>query len=139
MRSTTPEDVTICEAYLAYQHSANMDDFWRTLWHNGGISRESLRNMTHPITAEPLYLPHIIPSMQHYLWILKTTHSGADLDVTFTMARGFMDDELAWMIGDILANRHEWWVPGKIVEARKRLKHYWKVRHRRVRGELVAS
>lgn len=31
------------------------------------------------------------------------------------------------MIFDILANRNEWWVPGKIVEARHRLKQYWKV------------
>lgn len=26
--------------------------------------------------ATPLHLPHLIGPMQHYLWILKTTHSG---------------------------------------------------------------
>ena len=30
---------------------------------------------------------------------------------------------------DILGHRNEWWVPGKIVEARQRLAQYWKVRH----------
>ncbi len=28
---------------------------------------------------------------------------------------------------DILGHRNEWWVPGKIAEARQRLAHYWKV------------
>lgn len=28
----------------------------------------------------------------------------------------------------MLANRNEWWVPGKIVEVRHRLKGYWQVR-----------
>lgn len=27
---------------------------------------------------------------------------------------------------DMLSNRNEWWVPGKIVELRERLSHYWK-------------
>lgn len=26
--NTTPEDVSICEAYLAFLESGNMDDFW---------------------------------------------------------------------------------------------------------------
>lgn len=26
-----------------------------------------------------MHLPHLIPAMKHYLWILKTCHSGADM------------------------------------------------------------
>jgi len=37
-----------------------------------------------------------------------------------------MDDDLRWVISDVLANRHEWWVPGKIVDARGRLAQYWR-------------
>ena len=51
--------------------------------------------------------------------------AGADLDVAFSMCRGLIDDDLAWHIGDFLANRDAWWVPGKIVEIRQRLKQYW--------------
>lgn len=40
-------------------------------------------------------------------------------------ARGHMDGELAWIISDILAHRGQWWVPGKIVEARRQLRQYW--------------
>ncbi|KAL4424419.1 hypothetical protein ABPG77_005662 [Micractinium sp. CCAP 211/92] len=123
--NTTPEDVTICEAYLAFLRSGTMDEFWRVAWERGQLTPERLASMDHPITAHPVHLPHLIGPFEHYLWILKTTHSGADLDTSFTMAQGLMDGELAWIIGDILANRNEWWVPGKIVEARHRLKHYW--------------
>lgn len=40
------------------------------------MAKEQLRTMTHAITADPLHLPHLIPAMKHYLWILKTTHAG---------------------------------------------------------------
>ncbi|PSC73883.1 ABC transporter A family member 2 isoform B [Micractinium conductrix] len=123
--NTTPEDVTICEAYLAFLHSGDMGDFWRVAWERGSLTPELLAGMDHPITGHPVHLPNLIDPFKHYLWILKTTHSGADLDTSYTMAKGLMDGELAWMIGDILNNRNEWWVPGKIVEARHRLKSYW--------------
>ncbi|PRW45423.1 Carbohydrate-Binding Module Family 45 [Chlorella sorokiniana] len=123
--NTTPEDVTICEAYLAFLHSNDMGEFWRVAWERGQITPETLASMDHPITAHPLHLPHLIDPFKHYLWILKTTHSGADLDTSYTMAQGLMDGDLAWNIGDMLANRNEWWVPGKIVEVRHRLKGYW--------------
>ena len=37
-----PQDVTVCEAYLAFLHSGNMDDYWSTLWENGRITREAI-------------------------------------------------------------------------------------------------
>ena len=39
------------------------------------------------------------------------------------------DGDLAWQCEDLLQNRNEWWVPGKIVEVRRRLEHVWRVRH----------
>ncbi|KAK9807043.1 hypothetical protein WJX72_011773 [[Myrmecia] bisecta] len=124
--NTTPEDITICEAYLAFLHSGSMDDFWRVLWDNGRISREALQTMDRAITGHPKHLPHLIGPFQHYLWILKITHSGADMDTALEMARGQLDGDLVWTLHDILAHRNEWWVPGKIVEARGRLEGYWR-------------
>ncbi|GLI71457.1 hypothetical protein VaNZ11_016678, partial [Volvox africanus] len=124
--NTSPDDVTICEAYLAFLHSANHDDYWRVLWDNGRLTREKLESWTKPIKAWPQHLPHLIPAFQGYLWTLKTTHAGADLDTAMEMAKGFMDDDLRWVLYDILAHRNDWWVPGKIVEARQRLAYYWK-------------
>lgn len=124
--NTTPEDVTICEAYLAFLHSGDMGEFWRVAWENGRITPEYLSQMDHPINPNPFHLPQLIDSMKHYLWILKTTHAGADLDVAYEMVRGNLDGDLAWMIGDFLANRDAWWAPGKIVEIRQRLSGYWR-------------
>ena len=124
--NTTPEDITICEAYLAFLASNDMGEFWRVAWENGRITPESLAAMDHPVQPTPVHLPHLIGPMNHYLWILKTTHAGADLDVMYEMCRGHLDGELSWAIGDMLTNRNEWWVPGKIVEIRQRLSGYWK-------------
>ncbi len=38
------------------------------------------------------------------------------------------DGDLGWQCEDLLQNRNEWWVPGKIVEIRRRLEHVWRVR-----------
>ncbi|KAG2496808.1 hypothetical protein HYH03_005215 [Edaphochlamys debaryana] len=124
--ATSPDDVTICEAYLAFLHSGNHDDYWRVLWDNGRLTREKMESWSKPIKAWPHHLPHLIGPFQGYLWTLKTTHSGADLDTAAEMAKGFMDEGLRWTVFDILAHRNEWWVPGKIVEARQGLAHLWK-------------
>ncbi|KAF5831865.1 glutathione synthetase ATP-binding domain-like protein [Dunaliella salina] len=123
--NTTPDDIAICSAYLAFLHSNDGGEFWRVLWDMAKLTPEDLANFDKPITAFPMHLPHLIDPFKHYLWLLKVTHSGADLDTAAVMAQGFMDDDLAWNVFDILANRNEWWVPGKIVEVRSRLAHYW--------------
>ncbi|KAL3153549.1 Phosphoglucan, water dikinase, chloroplastic [Trebouxia sp. C0009 RCD-2024] len=64
--------------------------------------------------------------MKHYLWILKTTHGGADMDTCLEMAKGTLDGDLQWQLHDLLRNRNEWWVPGKLVELRQRLEAYWR-------------
>ena len=58
-----------------------------------------------PAAATPLHLPQLIPAMQHYLWILKMTHSGADLDTSLEMAKGALDGGLVWTLYDILQHR----------------------------------
>ena len=77
--------------------------------------------------ATPLHLPQLIGPMQHYLWILKTTHSGADMDVALEMAKGSLDADLQWNLHDLLSHRQDWWVPGKLVELRLRLQGYREV------------
>ncbi len=41
-----------------------------------------------------MHLPQLIGPMKHYLWILKVTHGGADLDSTLEMAKGSLDGDL---------------------------------------------
>ena len=51
-QNTTPEDITICEAYLAFLESNNMDNFWRVAWDNGRLTPETLARMDQPITSK---------------------------------------------------------------------------------------
>ncbi|GFH33737.1 carbohydrate-Binding Module Family 45 protein, partial [Haematococcus lacustris] len=64
--NTTPDDIAIVEAYLAFLHSANPDDFWRVLWDVGRLSRDDLAKFDKPITAFPMHLPHLIDPFKHY-------------------------------------------------------------------------
>jgi alpha-glucan,water dikinase len=41
-----------------------------------------------------MHLPQLIPAIQHYHWVLKTCHSGAELDTALTCAQGFVDPDL---------------------------------------------
>ncbi len=50
------------------------------------------------------------------------------------MQKGFINlllstGDLQWQLYDMLKNRNEWWVPGKLVELRQRLEPYWRVSH----------
>jgi len=64
-----------------------------------------IENLFFCTAATPMHLPHLIGPMRHYLWILKTTHSGADLDTSLEMAKGSLDGGLQWTLYDILNNR----------------------------------
>lgn len=48
--------------------------------------------------------------MKHYLWILKTTHGGADMDTCLEMAKGGLDGKSAFLLVK-KARQHPplWW------------------------------
>lgn len=81
--NTTPDDIVICEAYIAFL-KADMDlsEYWRVLG-EGGVTRERLESFERPIRQEPTPRPEIkvalIKDFLNYLKILKSVHSGADL------------------------------------------------------------
>eukprot|EP00775_Hariotina_reticulata_P004810 gene4810-5058_t len=50
-QATSPEDVIIAEAYLAFLHTGNHDEWWRVLHENGGITKERLESWEQPITG----------------------------------------------------------------------------------------
>lgn len=49
--NTTPADITICESYIDFLHSGDGGQFWHSLWERGGLTREALATMDHPITG----------------------------------------------------------------------------------------
>jgi alpha-glucan,water dikinase len=68
--NTTPDDVPICEALLAYLKSGDMSKYWGHLNKNG-ITKERLASFERKITMEPWMKPESIGSFENYLKILK--------------------------------------------------------------------
>jgi len=109
--NTTPDDIVICEAYLAFLRS-NMDlsEYWRVL-DAGGITRERLASYERPIKAEPTPRPHIkdalIRDFENYLNILRRVHSGADLELASNYAGKFLDSELKGVLDFVKARQND--------------------------------
>lgn len=78
--NSAPDDIKICEAYLHFLHTSNVNDFWDFLEREACLTRSRLSNLQHPITANPLHLPQLGHDMNNFLSLLKSVHSGADLD-----------------------------------------------------------
>lgn len=69
--NTTPDDIYICEALLAYLKSGgNTAKYWEVL-HANGIDKERLASYERKIVHEPWYKPEAIHDFEEYLKILK--------------------------------------------------------------------
>jgi len=129
--NTTVEDIPICEAYLHFLRGwGDSNDFYWHLNEYSDITPERLSEMvcgwrSNGITSPPQHHDQgMIGSFEHYLWILKGVHAGSDIDTMAVMCQGHLDGDLNYQIQDLLANRDEWWVPGKVVEIREMLAGY---------------
>jgi alpha-glucan,water dikinase len=96
--NTTPDDIVICEAYLAFlENQGDLKLFYDTLA-KGGVSRERLQNFERPIRTDPEYYPDKRDGLHHdfenFLRILRSVHSGTDLDTAAGAARGFLGEDL---------------------------------------------
>lgn len=128
--NTTPDDIVICEAYLAFLRSdGNLEVFYKTLL-AGGVSRERLEGFERPIRSQPDFIPHLkdalIHDFQDYLRVLKSVHSGTDLETALDAARYLLDEETKGHLVFILAQRDNWGVPvgefaWRIIAARRSL------------------
>jgi alpha-glucan,water dikinase len=68
--NTTPDDIIICEALLAFLRSGNIGDYWGYLNKNG-ITKERLASYDRKIVTEPWMKKEAIPDFENYLQILK--------------------------------------------------------------------
>ncbi|KAK2077624.1 hypothetical protein QBZ16_004470 [Prototheca wickerhamii] len=109
--NTTPDDVPICEAYLAFLRSGgDVGAYWHAL-SEAGLGRARLESFDRAITAEPHYYGDkrdgLIHDFQHYLGILKAVHSGADLQASAAAAAGVVPDAVKGPLGYVLAHAHD--------------------------------
>eukprot|EP00286_Rhodomonas_abbreviata_P000694 CAMPEP_0181291048 /NCGR_PEP_ID=MMETSP1101-20121128/1749_1 /TAXON_ID=46948 /ORGANISM="Rhodomonas abbreviata, Strain Caron Lab Isolate" /LENGTH=1087 /DNA_ID=CAMNT_0023395393 /DNA_START=89 /DNA_END=3353 /DNA_ORIENTATION=+ len=128
-----PDDIVIAEAYINFLQSGNPDDYWNHLKGNGlsweymcsiGGGKGSANSGLKGLTATPMHLPQLTDDIKHLRWTLMQVHGGADLDFMIHKAAPGLDGELNGILGEIQHNRHEWWIPGKIMEARRKLAGY---------------
>jgi alpha-glucan,water dikinase len=105
--NTTPDDVVICEAYLAFLRSqGDRGTFYRTLEH-GGVPRARLKSFERPIQSDPEFYADkregLIQDFEHFLRILKSVHAGTDLEMAAGAARGRLGDGLSRKLDGVLA------------------------------------
>ncbi len=107
--NTTPDDVVICQAYLDFMRSnGDLDVFYRTL-EQGGVTRARLQSFERPIKTDPTFFADrkdaLIGEFENFLKILKSVHSGTDLDSAVAAARGRLDAGMNKQLDDLLALR----------------------------------
>jgi alpha-glucan, water dikinase len=107
--NTTPDDVVICQAYLAFlRSSGDVATFFRTL-EEGGVTRARLQGFERPIRTDPVFhgdkKDALIGEFEHFLKILNAVHSGTDLDTAAGAARGRLDAALNRQLDDLFALR----------------------------------
>ncbi|UCH81050.1 MAG: hypothetical protein JSW20_00165 [Nitrospiraceae bacterium] len=109
--NTTPDDIVICEAYLEFLKSdGNLDLFYSTL-ETGGVTKERLENFERPIVTHPDFIPHLkealIHDFENYLRLLRSVHSGTDLEGAADAAGFLINHEMKDHLNYILRSRHD--------------------------------
>ena len=84
--NTTPDDIVICEALLAFLYSGNIEDYRNTL-KRGGVTKERLASYERKIVAEPWHNRAYIGDFERYLKILKSVHASTDLIQTYEQCK----------------------------------------------------
>ncbi len=107
--NTTPDDIVICEAYLEFLGSdGDLEMFYGTLI-KGGVTKERLENFDRPIVTEPDFVPGLkeglIEDFDNYLRVLKSVHSGTDLESAISAADHLLDPKMQEIASFILRNR----------------------------------
>mmetsp|Transcript_112086 Transcript_112086/g.280823 ORF Transcript_112086/g.280823 Transcript_112086/m.280823 type:complete len:1246 (+) Transcript_112086:407-4144(+) len=138
--NSAPDDIAICEGYLAFLSSGNPDDLFRTVWERASITREDMAKMAgcgfkdHTksgaagLNVNPVHLPQLYNDMQGYLGLLKHVHGGTDLFALCEGCKGqYPDHGCECLAFEIFHERDSPFVMGKIIDLRRRLEScLWK-------------
>ena len=109
--NTTPDDIVICEAYLEFLRSnGNLSLFYETL-ETKGVPRERLENFERPIVTPPDFVHNLkeglIHDFENYLKILKSIHSGTDLESAINAASYLFDSNMREQLNSLLHEVYE--------------------------------
>jgi alpha-glucan,water dikinase len=109
--NTTPDDVVICEAYLAFlRNNGDLALFYQTL-EAGGVSRDRLASFERPIKTDPVFFPDkkedLTREFETFLRILKSVHAGTDLDSAVGAARARLSEAMNRQLETLLTVRNQ--------------------------------
>ncbi len=109
--NATPDDIVICEAYLAFLRSnGDLNAFYNTL-NKGGVTRKRLENFERPIVTAPDFAPHIkdglITDFENYLQLLKSIYSATDLFSAAEAAGPCLNDHLRNSLWNLYNHRDD--------------------------------
>jgi alpha-glucan,water dikinase len=105
--NTTPDDIVICEAVIAFQKSGGkMNVYWDTL-KAGGVTKERLASFERKIISEPFYFPALTGDLEGYLQTLKAVHSSSDIYLLFDSTKYAFGDQYG-LFEDIIKNKDHW-------------------------------
>src|ERR1044071_6186802 len=129
--NTTPDDIVVCEAYLEFlRANGDLDCFYQRL-QTGGVTKARLENFERPIRSHPDFVPHLkealIHDFENFLRILKSVHTGTDLETAINTARTFLDAGLQNLLSGLWDRRNDsdtflGQFVERITEARRRLR-----------------
>jgi alpha-glucan,water dikinase len=96
--NTTPDDIGICQAYMAFLcNGGDLEAYWRAL-DEAGITQARLAGFERPITEQPQDWPEkrdgLLHDMSAFLRLLKSVHSGQDLETSIDAAAPALDEGL---------------------------------------------
>ena len=125
--NTTPDDIPICNAYLAFLRSGgDVGTYWRVL-NAEGVTAERLASFERPIRKEPTWpgdgtASALVPDFENYLRILKSVHAGADLDQSVRALGGRMSPVLGRTVDAARRGSDAAFVAEAAAEARQELR-----------------
>lgn len=94
--NTTPDDVAICEAYLAFLERNGDQAAFDEALRAHGLDRERLTRYERPIRSAPDFVPQLrqflIADFRVFLSILRSMHSATDLGAATQAARPSLDE-----------------------------------------------
>jgi alpha-glucan,water dikinase len=81
--NTTPDDIAICQAFIAFLRSDGDQDTFYSVLEQGGVTRERLKSYDRAITVDPELpaadLGSLAHDFEHYLALLRAVHGSGDL------------------------------------------------------------
>ena len=135
--NTTPDDVVICEAYLAFLHSDGDLGRYDEALRAGGVTRERLAGFDRPIRENPDFVPHLkhglIHDFENYLRLLKSVHSATDLETAANTAGALLGGAARGALDRVRQGFHDARVP--VTELTANLTVVRQALHSRLAGE----